>query len=122
MGSESRIRSDLSVTVFLSRPQDYDGGDLVIEATGGEQAVKLPAGAAVVYPSSTPHRVTPVIRGEHLAAITWVQSFVRDAGRREVLHDLDLVRHALARSAPDAPETDLAFKCYANVLRMWAEV
>jgi PKHD-type hydroxylase len=122
MGTQPRIRSDLSVTVFLNSPAEYDGGELVIESPFGEQAVKLPAGAAVVYPSSTLHRVTPITRGERLAAVTWVQSFVRDPSQRELLHDLDTVRHSMARLAPEAPETDLAFKCYVNLMRLWTEV
>jgi PKHD-type hydroxylase len=122
MGGASKMRSDLSVTVFLSSPAEYDGGELVIESPFGEQEVKLPAGSAVVYPSSTLHRVTPVTRGGRLAAVTWVQSTVRDPNAREILHDLDVVRHAFARIAPEAPETDLAFKSYVNLLRMWTEI
>jgi PKHD-type hydroxylase len=122
MGSQTKVRSDLSITVFLSSPADYDGGELVIESPFGEQEVKLPAGAAVVYSSSTLHRVTPITRGERLAAVTWVQSFVRDPAQRELLRDLDVVRHAMAKHGPEAHETDLAFKCYANLLRLWTEV
>lgn len=122
MGTTQRARSDLSVTLFVSDPQDYDGGELVIEASLGEQEVKLPAGAAVVYASSTLHRVAPVTRGQRLAAVTWVQSLVRDPAAREILHDLDLVRRACNRLAPDGHETDLAYKTYVNLLRMWSEV
>jgi PKHD-type hydroxylase len=122
MGGTTKVRSDLSITIFLNEPDEYDGGELVIESSIGEHPIKLPAGAAVVYPSSTLHRVTPITRGERLAAITWVQSFVRDPAAREILHDLDLVRHACARVAPDGRETDLAFKAYVNLLRMWSEL
>jgi PKHD-type hydroxylase len=122
MGSSHRARSDLSVTLFVSDPQDYDGGELAIETPFGEQEIKLPAGAAVVYESSTLHRVVPVTRGYRLAAVTWVQSLVRDPAAREILHDLDLVRHACNRLAPDAHETDLAYKAYVNLMRMWAEL
>ncbi len=116
-----RMRSDLSVTIFLNPPGDYDGGELEIQSPYGAQTVKLPAGAAVVYPSQTLHRVTPVTRGERLAAVTWVQSRVRDATRRELLHDLDRIRRRLHRADPEAEECALAFKSYANLLRMWSE-
>jgi len=116
-----RMRSDLSVTIFLSPPDDYDGGALEIQSPYGAQTIKLPAGAAVVYPSQTLHRVAPVTRGERLAVVTWVQSRVRDASRRELLHDLDRIRRHLHRAAPEAEECALAFKSYANLLRLWAE-
>lgn len=122
MGKEQRIRSDLSVTVFLSSPDDYEGGELEMNSPYGPQEVKLPAGWAVVYPSSTLHRVKPVTAGERLAAVTWVQSFVADPARREVLYDIDKVRRRLAELDPDGNETDLAFKTYANLLRMWSDV
>lgn len=122
MGTTQRARSDLSLTLFVSDPQDYDGGELVIDTPFGEQEVKLPAGAAVVYASSTLHRVAPVTRGRRLAAVTWVQSLVRDPAAREILHDLDLVRRACQRLDPESRETDLAYKTYVNLMRMWAEV
>ena len=121
MGGPSKVRTDLSVTVFLSDPGDYDGGELVIPNAYDEQEIKLPAGAAVVYPSGVLHRVAPVTRGVRLAAATWVESFVRDPSRREVLHDLDLIRRKLAEASPTWEETDLAYKTYANLLRMWSE-
>ncbi len=121
MGTARKERSDLAVTVALSDPGEYDGGELVIHGSLGEQEVKLPAGAAVVYPSSCLHRVAPVTRGERLAAVTWVQSYVRDPAKRELLHDLELIREKLTRAAPDTEEADLAAKTYANLLRMWSE-
>ncbi len=121
MGASPKARSDLSVTVFLSDPDDYDGGDLIMHSPFGEQEVKLPAGAAVVYPSSTLHQVAPVTRGERLAAVTWVQSYVRDPAKRELLYDMHRIREKLAHSDPDGEEADLAFKTYANLLRMWSE-
>lgn len=121
MGDDPKVRSDLSVTVFLSDPADYEGGELVIESPFGEQDVKLPAGAAVVYPSSTLHRVAEVTEGERLAAVTWIKSYVRDPLQRELLYDLHIVREKIAALAPDADETDLAFKTYANLLRMWSD-
>lgn len=121
MGSNPKSRSDLSVTVFLNDPSGYDGGELVIGSAFGEQEVKLPAGAAVVYPSSTLHRVAEVTQGERLAAVTWIESHVRDPLQRELLYDLHTVREKMAALAPDADETDLAFKTYANLLRMWTD-
>lgn len=121
MGTGTKGRTDLSVTVFLSDPGDYDGGELVVQSPYGELEIKLPAGSAVVYPSSTLHQVAPVARGERLAAVTWVESHVRDPAKREILHDLDRIRRTLSESASDSEETDLAFKTYANLLRMWSE-
>ncbi len=121
MGSSSRARSDISLTVFLSDPSDYDGGELIMASPFGEQKIKLPAGTAVVYPSSTLHQVAPVIRGERLAAVTWAQSHVRDTAQRELLYDLFKMREKLAKLDPDGAETDLAFKTYSNLLRMWAD-
>ena len=97
------------------------GGELVVETPLGEQQVKLPRGDAVLYPASTLHRVAPVLRGERLAAVTWVQSHVRDPARREILADLDVARRALQEKDSSARETDLLFKSYANLLRLWAE-
>ncbi len=122
MGTKTKARTDLSCTVFISDPTAYDGGELVVVSSLGDQEVKLPAGSAVVYPSSTLHRVAPVTRGERIAAVTWIQSYVRDPAQREILHDVDVVRRALADMDPAPAETDLAFKIYANLLRMWADV
>lgn len=116
------FRSDLSVTLFLSQPMDYDGGELELHTGYGPTTIKLPAGAAVVYPSGALHRVTPVTRGERLAAVTWVQSRVRDVARREILADLDRVKRHFAKLEPEGEETDLLFKSYANLLRMWSEI
>ena len=122
MGSGTKLRSDLSVTVFLSSPDDYEGGELEMASPFGPQEVKLPAGSAVVYPSSTLHRVKPVTEGERLAAVTWVQSYIADPARREILYDIDKIRRRLGSVDPDGEETDLAFKAYANLLRMWSDV
>jgi PKHD-type hydroxylase len=121
MGSKVKERSDISVTVFLSDPGDYEGGELLMNSPYGAQEIKLPAGCAVVYPSSTLHQVAPVTRGERLAAVTWVQSHVRDPARREILYDLYRMREKLAKLHPDEEETDLAFRTHANLLRMWSE-
>ncbi len=122
MGGDVRVRTDLSATVFLSGPEDYDGGELLIDSPFGEQAVKLPAGAAVLYPSGALHRVAEVTRGERLAGVTWIQSFIRDPAKRELLSDLNGVCQFLTEQAPDTKETDLAFKTYSNLLRMWSEL
>jgi PKHD-type hydroxylase len=121
MGRGHKVRTDLSVTVFISAPTAYDGGELVIDSHYGPQEVKLPAGAAAVYPAGTLHRVAEVTRGERLVAVTWVQSYVRDAAKREILADLDLVRRSLADTSPNGEATDIAFKTYANLLRMWSD-
>ncbi len=115
------MRTDVSVTVFLSEPEDYDGGELVIESAAGEQDVKLPAGSAVCYPTTSLHRVAPVVSGERLAAVTWVRSLVRDADARELLFDLETARHALFERLGKTPELDLLAKTQSNLLRRWAE-
>jgi PKHD-type hydroxylase len=122
MGTDSRVRSDVSVTVFLNGPDEYDGGELVIESAGGEQAFKLPAGHAIAYPSTTLHRVEKVTRGTRLVAVTWVQSLVRSADDREILFDLDQARRALFAQQGKTHEFDLIAKSYANLLRKWSEV
>ncbi len=115
------MRTDLSVTVFLSDPEDYDGGELVIESAAGEQDVKLAAGDAVVYPTTFLHRVAPVTKGERHAAVTWVRSLVRDAAKCEMLFDLETARHALFERLGKTPELDLLAKTQSNLLRRWAE-
>jgi len=121
MGKANLWRSDVAFTVFLADPADYDGGELVIESPLGAQEIKLAAGEAVVYPASSVHRVAEVTRGQRLAAVGWVQSQVRDSAQREVLWDLERIKRLMATRLPDAPETDLAFKTQANLLRMWAD-
>jgi PKHD-type hydroxylase len=115
-------RSDVAVTVFLSAPQEYDGGELVIRTAAGEQKVKGAAGDAVLYPASTIHHVSPVTRGERLVAVTWVQSLVRDAARRELLHGLNAAREKLLQSAPEAEETAQVNAAYLNLIRMWSDI
>lgn len=115
------IRTDVSLTLFLSDPAEYDGGALVIENTGGEQSYRLPAGAAIAYPATTLHRVEPVTRGERLAAITWMQSLVRDPSQREMLFELDMARREIFAAQGKTRAFDLIAKTHANLLRMWAE-
>ncbi len=121
MGTEPRYRTDLSVTLFLSEPDSYKGGELVVSSSLGEQKVKLAAGSAFLYASGNLHWVAPVEEGERLAAVTWVESYIRDHGQRELLYDLHKVCRRLSRDAADWLETDLAFKTYSNLLRRWSE-
>lgn len=115
------MRTDLAFTLFLSDPESYGGGELVIEAAVGEEPFKLAAGALLLYPATTLHRVEPVTRGARLAAIGWVRSYLRDGAQREILFDLDTARHALFERHGKTPEFDLLSKCAANLLRRWAE-
>ncbi|WP_298092236.1 Fe2+-dependent dioxygenase [uncultured Sphingomonas sp.] len=121
-GSDFRIRSDLSATLFLSDPDSYDGGELVIEEQFGEQRVKLPAGHMVVYPASSLHRVTPVTKGARVASFFWIQSMVRDDGARRILFELDQsVQDIAGRDGQDHPTTIRMTGVYHNLLRRWAE-
>jgi PKHD-type hydroxylase len=117
-----RYRSDISWTLFCSSPDAYEGGELVIQSSEGEQSFKLQAGAVVLYPSSYLHRVETVTAGVRLAAVGWVQSLIRDPTQREILFDLDAARRSLFRQQGKTPEFDLLSKTHANLLRQWAEV
>ena len=116
------VRTDISVTVFLSDPESYVGGELIVRTSAGEAKFKLPRGSAVAYPATTMHRVAEVSSGERLAAITWMQSMIADGDRRELLHDLDTAYRLSAQRAPDGQETRLLLKSYANLVRMWADL
>ncbi|MEI9851313.1 MAG: Fe2+-dependent dioxygenase [Sphingomonas sp.] len=121
-GSEFRVRSDLSMTVFLEDPAAYDGGELVIEDHFGVQAVKLPAGHAVLYPSSSLHKVTPVTRGLRVASFFWLQSMVRDDGARRILFDLDRSVQRLTGQLGGADRSVIELTgVYHNLLRKWAD-
>ncbi|ERT04606.1 2OG-Fe(II) oxygenase superfamily protein [Lyngbya aestuarii BL J] len=120
MGSRL-LRSDVSFTLFLNSPDEYEGGELVIESADDEKAYKLEAGAMIVYPSSTLHRVDTVTKGTRLVVVGWVQSLVRDASQREILFDLDTARRAMFAREGKTPEFDLISKSVANLLRKWAE-
>jgi PKHD-type hydroxylase len=118
-----RIRTDLSITLFLAEPDEYDGGELVIEDTYGSHEVKLPAGDAVLYPSSSLHMVTPVTGGARVASFFWVQSMIRDAHARSLIFDLDTAIQALVeRLGRDDRETVKLTGIYHNLIRTWAEV
>lgn len=116
------FRSDVAVTVFLNDPADYEGGALVVNTSLGERHIKLAAGEAVIYPAGSMHRVQPVTRGERLVAVTWVQSMVREAERRELLHGLNAARERLLQQAPEAAETAQVNAAFQNLMRMWTEL
>lgn len=118
---QGRYRSDVSTTVFLNEPDNYEGGELVIHTSFGDQQIKLPAGHAVVYPSSSLHHVAEVTRGERLVAVTWAQSMVRDAAKRELLFELNQARESLLKQRPEENETKRVDVAYVNLVRMWAE-
>jgi PKHD-type hydroxylase len=117
-----RVRTDLSATLFLSDPDDYDGGELVIEDTYGSHAVKLPAGDMVLYPGSSLHRVEPVTRGARVASFFWIESMVRETERRRLLFEMDMAILELRETQGDSVPTVNLTGCYHNLLRMWAEV
>jgi len=122
-GSDFRVRSDLSATLFLSDPESYDGGELVIEDQFGEQRVKLPAGHMVLYPASSVHRVEPVTRGARVASFFWIQSMIRDDGARRILFELDqAVQDVAARLGQGDPAVVRLTGTYHNLLRKWADV
>lgn len=122
MGGKARLRSDLSLTLFLSAPSEYEGGELVVESSAGEQAFKPDAGSMVLYPSSSLHRVEAVRAGTRLVAVTWIQSLVRDPAQRELLFTLDSARRALFEREGKSREFDQLSLCHANLMRMWAEL
>jgi len=122
MGTGDRYRSDLAITIFLSTPDSYDGGELVVQTTRGAQEVKLPAGDAVLYPASSLHEVREVARGVRLVAVTWVQSMIRNPEQRELLFELGNARDHLLETKPNTEATKLISKSYVNLVRMWSEV
>ena len=117
-----RIRTDLSATLFLSEPDEYDGGELIVEDTYGEHAVKLPAGDMVLYPSTSLHRVEPITRGSRVASFFWIQSMVRDDGKRALLLEMDAAIRTLAGSVGDQNASIVSLTgTYHNLLRRWAD-
>jgi PKHD-type hydroxylase len=121
-GTANQIRTDVSATLFLSEPGEYDGGELIIEDTYGVQSIKLAAGSMVLYPATSLHHVRPVTRGARLASFFWIQSMVRDDSQRTLLFDLDLAIQRLAGEAPEHPSVLQLTGVYHNLLRRWAEV
>ncbi|MEE9493794.1 MAG: Fe2+-dependent dioxygenase [Gammaproteobacteria bacterium] len=117
-----QYRTDVSTTVFLNEPEEYEGGELVINTPFRQQSVKLAAGSAVVYPSSSLHHVNKVRAGTRLVAVTWIQSMVRSPEKRELLYTLYQARESLLKSSPDSVETAQVDQSYVNLVRMWAEI
>ena len=121
-GGGQQYRSDVSTTVFLNEPSEYEGGELVITTSFGEQKIKLAAGSAVVYPSSSLHHVAEVTKGTRLVAVTWSQSMIRDPAKRELLYQLNQARESLLKQRPDDKETKQIDVAYVNLFRMWSEL
>lgn len=117
----SALRTDLSATLFFNNPDEYDGGELVIEDSFGTHSVKLPAGDLILYPASSLHRVTPITRGERVASFFWIQSLVRDEGQRRLLFDLDVSIQSLTSQHADHPAMIQLVGVYHNLLRRWSE-
>ena len=120
MHGEQMVRTDISCTIFLSEPEDYEGGELVMSIGGVELPYKLNAGDAIIYPSTTLHRVNPVSLGQRLVALTWIESFVSGSEQREMLYDLDCARKAIMQQHGKNQEFDLITKTHANLLRRWS--
>ncbi len=121
-GTAHRIRTDVSATLFLNAPEDYYGGELIVEDTYGTHSAKLAAGDMILYPATSLHRVTPVTRGARIAAFFWVQSMVKDDGQRSILFDLDRSIAELTQAAPENPALVRLTACYHNLVRRWAEI
>jgi PKHD-type hydroxylase len=121
-GTSQRVRTDLSATLFLSSPEEYDGGELVVEDTYGVHSIKLPAGHLILYPASSLHHVRPVTRGVRIASFFWIQSMVRDDGERTILFDLDTAIQRISADAPDHPSAVQLTGVYHNLLRRWSDV
>ena len=116
-----RLRADISATLFLTAPDDYDGGELLVEDTYGTHNVKLPAGDMVLYPATSLHRVTPVTRGARVSSFFWIESMVRDDAQRALLFDMDMAILRLSRETPGNKALVSLTGCYHNLLRMWAD-
>lgn len=121
MGDQQLWRSDVSMTLFLNNPEDYEGGELAMESGSGELRFKLKARSMICYPSTTLHRVMPVTRGQRLVAVAWIHSLVRDPAAREILYDIDTARRAVFDKNGKSREFDLLAKTHVNLLRRWAE-
>ena len=117
-----RLRADLSMTVFFSEPEEYDGGELRVLDTYGHQAIKLPAGHAILYTATSLHEVTPVTRGTRTSSFFWIQSLIRDDGQRSMLYDLGKVIDSLAATHPDHPSVAGFLGHYHKLAQHWAEV
>jgi PKHD-type hydroxylase len=121
-GTNRRLRTDLSCTLFFAGPEEYDGGELIIEDTYGSKSVKLPAGHMILYPSTSLHQVTPVTRGTRLCSFFWLQSMIRDDGQRRLLFDMDVAIQRLGTENATHPSVVQLTGVYHNLLRQWAEM
>lgn len=121
-GTPHRIRTDLSATLFFADPEEYEGGELIVEDTYGSHSVKLPAGHMVLYPSTSLHHVRPVTRGVRICSFFWIQSMIRDDGKRTLLFDMDLAIQQLTQDHPDHPSAIQLTGVYHNLLRRWVEM
>lgn len=120
-GTPHRVRTDLSATLFLTDPSEYDGGELCVEDTYGVQRVKLPAGHMILYPATSLHHVTPVTRGARVSSFFWIQSMIRADAQRAILFDLDSAIQGIAHDLPDHPSAVQLTGIYHNLLRQWAD-
>lgn len=119
-GTPVKVRTDISMTLFISEPEEYEGGELIMEDTYGSHKVKLPAGDLVIYPSTSLHRVTPVTKGQRIASFFWLQSMVASDEKRAILFDMDMAIQALREKVQDSPEIVQLTGVYHNLLRQWA--
>ncbi|MCK4709049.1 MAG: Fe2+-dependent dioxygenase [Gammaproteobacteria bacterium] len=122
MGQGDIYRTDVSTTIFLSEPDEYEGGELVIKDTYGERSIKLAAGSAVIYPSHSRHYVAPVTKGVRYVAVTWAQSTVRDPSKREMLYELNQAREILYKELPDSEATRKISATFNNLVRSWVDI
>lgn len=120
--ANQRYRCDIAITIFLNSPETYQGGELIINTPFGEQRIKLNAGDAVLYPSSSTHRVAEVTQGERLVAVTWLQSTIRDPAKREILYNLSQARETLIKTSAGSAELEQLSNGYVNLLRMWSDM
>jgi PKHD-type hydroxylase len=121
-GTQMRVRTDLSATLFLADPDEYDGGELLVEDTYGVHRIKLPAGHLILYPATSLHHVTPVTRGARVASFFWIQSMVKDDGERTLLFDLDVAIQRVSAELPSNPAAVQLTSVYHNLLRRWADL
>lgn len=121
-GKRPMLRADVSMSVFLSDPDSYQGGEFVLQSPFGEIRMKEAAGDAIAYPSTMLHRVEPVTEGSRWACVGWAQSMVQDASQRLIIHELDQLRYSLTTEMPDSPYPEKLARTYQNLMRMWAEV
>ena len=121
MGSDPMVRSDIAISIFLSNPESYEGGELLVKTEAGDAELKLPLGDALIYPANSLHQVQKVTSGVRLAAVVWVQSMLRDPAQRQMLFEMNKVCEIIAKKHPGSEEEGLLLKAYGNLIRMWIE-